>query len=231
MDINFIVTCHNREDYLPYLEEVFKSYKKIIPHHFICYNGDKSYFPCDLRIKNLGFQRGENSLIKLGYEVSKHYNDYPRFVKIGIDTFMLNEDVIISIFKQLEEKQLPYAGQWECRPGITLTSDIFFCDTRFGNVFETLEAKDDKEIMERKMEKAVRKIGKGWLPIERELSTERDTGLGVVKSHDIGYNLEAFKNFKTTIFKIKEEMPFIEKLSFIEKLKKNWYYTKEIWKN
>jgi hypothetical protein len=229
MDINFIVTCHNREDYLPYLEEVFKSYKKIVPHYFICYNGNKSYFPCHLKMDNIDGWQSDSILTKMGYELSLYYNDFPRFVKIGIDTFLLREDKIIEIFKQLEEKELPCASQqWEM-PGITLYSDVFFCDTRFGNIFRELPY-DKNENFERKLDMAVKKIGKGYLPILREFSKERDLNLGWVFSHAIEQNAEAFKNFKLLLFEAQKDME-IKKSDFLEKLKKIYYYTKGIWKN
>jgi hypothetical protein len=229
MDINFIVTCFDHEDYLPYLEEVFKSYKKIIPHYFICYNGKKDYFPCHLRIQNFGLHMGDLMLIKTGYELSKFYNDFPRFVKIGIDTFLLKEDKIIEIFSQMEDGKNFFAGQWDNIPGITIKSDIFFCDTRFGNVFDNLKF-DETQRLEGLLANAVRKEGKGWLPIVRSVTENYDEELGWVFSHNIGYNIESFKKFKILMFEVqKDKKP--PKSVFLEKLKKNWYYTKEIWKN
>jgi hypothetical protein len=52
IDINFIVTDYNREDYWPYLKNILESYKKIKAHYAYCYSGVKQDVICDFRCKN-----------------------------------------------------------------------------------------------------------------------------------------------------------------------------------
>ena len=47
--VNFIVTCHDREAYWPYLRDIILSYKEIASYIAFCYNGKDNGFPCDFK--------------------------------------------------------------------------------------------------------------------------------------------------------------------------------------
>ena len=227
MDINFIITCYNREDYWVYLKEVFASYKKINPTIFLCYNGNKDYFNCDLRIKNLGHQQGEYSLITLGYQLSKNYNENFRFVKLSVDSWLLDEDKIIEIFNRLEETEAPYAGTTWGKSWL-FSTDIFFADIRFGNVFEELKF-DSGAILEKSMWDAVSRINKGFVLLNRVSGIAKHAykleEYGWVYSHDINQNVKEFQKFKEDGLQLEYKTITNTKRSLKERL----LLTKNLW--
>ena len=139
MNVNFIVTVFNREEYLPGLLDVFASYTRISPHVAISYNGDIDSFPYQVRLAtNEGHQLGNMGLTLAGYRYLKA-NGHTRFIKIGIDCWLLDEDKIIDIFASMEDGQCAYAGnQWFPRQH-SWSSDIIFADIRFGDIFENFQ--------------------------------------------------------------------------------------------
>ena len=52
MNINFIVTTYDKEEYLPYLVDIFKNYKKINPTYSVIYTGNKLDFSANIKIEN-----------------------------------------------------------------------------------------------------------------------------------------------------------------------------------
>ena len=54
----------------------------------------------------------------------------------------VNEDKIIDIFTKMEESKAGYAGIWWDVHKDDISTDIFFADTRYGNIFETLIVND-----------------------------------------------------------------------------------------
>jgi hypothetical protein len=137
MKIGFIITVFNREEYLPFLLRIIRGYKKISPEVAVCYNGDKPEFLCDVSIKNNGHQQGDMDLTVAGYNRLVERGVF-RFVKIGVDSWMLDESVIVKIFERMEKSRCGYAGNRWNGGEDSLATDIIFCDARFGNVFEGL---------------------------------------------------------------------------------------------
>jgi len=45
MRVNFIITCHDKEMYYPYLERIITSFKCIQPHVALAYNGSSKLLP------------------------------------------------------------------------------------------------------------------------------------------------------------------------------------------
>ena len=139
MDINFIITAHDKESYLPHLMAMLHGYKKVWPNICLCYNGsipdfEKTEFPRTIRRPNMGLQHGDHDLTMSGYNHFKTLNDGFRFIKIGIDSFLLDEDMITHIFEVMERDQCCYAGnRWYDQDSPSLATDIMFLDTRFGN--------------------------------------------------------------------------------------------------
>ena len=139
MRINFIITANDKEDFLEPLLSVLRGYKKIKVSHCIAYNGKQDDFPRHMWIPNRGHQQGDMDLTKAGYYALKSNNVF-RFIKIGIDSFLLDEDQIIRIFNEMEKSQCGYAGnRWGHEDEQSLSTDIIFSDIMFGNVFDGLD--------------------------------------------------------------------------------------------
>jgi len=224
--INFIITCHNREKYFPYLKDIIYSYQTIEPNITLCYNGETEDLAYDLKIPNYGHQVGEYSLVKLGYVLSNIKQENHYFVKLSVDSWLLNEDVILETFKTMQEAKTPYGGScWSNQ--IQLSTDIFFADTRYGNIFE--ELKFDDCLLEYCMYNAVRRLGKGHLTIKRRNSQSatdsiKCNSLNWVYSHDLDFNLMKMKEY----FKDYPKIKFIEKegknKNLLEKLIQKLYH-------
>lgn len=136
MKINFVITAFDKEIYLPHLLKVIQSYRKIEPEIVIAYNGSQTDFPCTVRRPNMGHQHGDHDLTVTGFNLLKAKNDTFRFIKIGIDTFLLDESKLIKIFNVMEQEQACYAGnRWGFEEENSYSTDVIFMDTRFGDPF------------------------------------------------------------------------------------------------
>ncbi len=124
IDINFIVTDYNREDYWPYLKNILESYKKIKAHYAYCYSGVKQDVICDFRCKNRGHIEGDTDLMIGGYGVLKN-NGVKNWIKLSVDSWLLDEDKVIDIFNKMETNDYVYAGcRWTGNPWFS--TDVFF---------------------------------------------------------------------------------------------------------
>lgn len=148
MKVNFIVTAHARQDYLLPIYKVFQSYRKIQWNLVVV----ASDMPGDARltravqlfVKNLpndvggtGWSTSDHNKTQTGYNHFRNLNrnDF-RFVKLGIDCWLCDEQIIIDIFNDMEYRRAGYAGNKWKEDEPSLSTDIFFADTRFGNVFK-----------------------------------------------------------------------------------------------
>lgn len=159
MDVNFIITVYDKEEYLPYLLEILNSYKKIKPTYTIAYTGNNCDFPCNVKLENRGHSRGDYDCIVHGYLNAK--NKAPqttRFIKIGVDSWLLNEDVILDIFHKMELEQAGYGGIWWDSHQDDISTDIFFVDTRFGNAFDVMIQNDVPDHLTPRLELYMRQI-------------------------------------------------------------------------
>lgn len=139
-EINFIITCFNRESYWPYLKQIISSYKKIKANIILCYDGLDENFKkeANIVIENTGHQHGEASLILNGFQYAEKNFKSNCFVKLSIDSWLLNEDVILNIFDYMERNQICYAGNfWNTT--YQLSVDIFFIDNNNGNFLESFQ--------------------------------------------------------------------------------------------
>jgi len=135
--INFVLRCYDKEEYIPYALAVINSYWEIEPSIVLCYDGVRKDVLCDVKIPSQGKQCGDANMIYLGYLEHKLRNDNPRFLSMCVDSFLMDEDVIIRIFNEMEAGRCGYAGNnWNHEGEPTLATDIIFADLRFGNVFE-----------------------------------------------------------------------------------------------
>jgi len=136
-EVNIIITCFNREAYLPGMIKAINSYSRIKPNYAVAYDGTDFKFPCQVRIDNPGHQRGDMALTIAGYNYLKA-NCVPRWIKVGIDSWLTDDNKLFELFERMEREQAGYAGIHWCGGG-ELSTDIFFVDTRYGDVFEELE--------------------------------------------------------------------------------------------
>lgn len=140
MEINFIITCFDKEEYYHGALQVLKSYKTIIPKIAFVYNGSSLHFPADIKINNKGHQLGDIELTLAGYNYLKNTSQTNRYVKLCIDSWLLNENIIIEIFNGMHKNQSCYAGNyWFENSKNSLSTDIFFVDLNHGNIFEKFE--------------------------------------------------------------------------------------------
>jgi hypothetical protein len=143
-EINFIITCFDKESYWPYLKKIITSYKRIKPNIILCYNGLDENFKkeANVVIENTGHQHGEASLILNGFQYAKKYFTSNCFVKLSIDSWLLNEDVILNIFNFMEQNHTFYAGNF-WNTNYQFSVDIFFIDQNNGNFVENFKNQHD----------------------------------------------------------------------------------------
>jgi hypothetical protein len=135
LDVNVIITCHNREEYVPYLLEILKGYRYIKVNPLVCYNGDKLGFYYDLRLPNYGHSLGDMTLTLMGYRLHKFLHDSTRYLKLCADCWLFEEERILDIFLEMDKIKAVYGGSW-WNDTKHLSSDIFFVNTAHGNIFE-----------------------------------------------------------------------------------------------
>jgi hypothetical protein len=129
----------DKEEFISYQLDLINSYKKITPTIIVGYNGLKQDIYKDFYAPNLGHSAGDMDLTLKGYQQFKKKNSDYRFIKLGVDSWLCDEDKIIDIFNKMEENSCGYAGnKWHDENNPSLASDIIFADIRFGNVFEGL---------------------------------------------------------------------------------------------
>lgn len=156
IEINFIITIYDKEDYWTYLKQILDSYTKIESNYVVCYSGNKENFSSDFRVENkLNGGRGNDHhphstpfvdmdyiLMMGGYEILKK-NNISKWVKLSVDSWMLDEEKIIQIFDFLEKEDCVYGGNvWYSH--INLSTDIFFANTKNKNIFEDLKIHGNK---------------------------------------------------------------------------------------
>jgi hypothetical protein len=212
MHISFIITCYNREEYLPHLIKILQHYKKIKPTWAICYNGDKD-INCDFKCPNRGLHRGDYDLTMGGYQKLK--NTGHRFIKLSCDSWLLDEEVVINIFNIMKERRCCYAGSYWWGKG-RLATDVFFADTKYGNLFNNLRCPpkiNDGEIewqrcaLETTMGKIVKKTGAFYIIPERNYVNATQhrhecNELSWCMHHNLNKNLEYVKRHRQSHYRI-----------------------------
>lgn len=197
--VNFIITCFNRESYWPHLKDLIFSYKTIEPTVCLAYNGEDEAFECDVRLKNKGLQMGEYELIKAGYEhLLEKDVESDLFIKLSIDSWLCDEDVINKILSLMVHYKVPFAGTYWNTPE-QLSTDIFFANIAYGNVFEDLVF--DGPILESCMFNTVARLGGRFYRINEREPVHPNfrhscPSLGWTMEHDLDKNLEFLDKFK-----------------------------------
>jgi len=150
MNVNFIITCYNREAYWPELKKILESYEIIKPHIALCYNGLDENFECDFRCQykpnggrgndrhpsGCDYADADCELTLGGYDFLKS-NGVNLWVKLSIDSWLLDENKLIQILENLETQDCAYGGNvWY--KNINMSTDIFFANTKNKNIFEDI---------------------------------------------------------------------------------------------
>jgi len=208
MDINFIITCYDKEDYWPYMKQILDSYKIVKPHIVLCYNGNRENFVCDYRCNNSWHARGEHDLMKGGYDLLKN-NGINKWVKLSVDSWLLDENVIIDIFNRMVENNYCYAGNYWSNELAFATDIIFAIENNF-NLFEKFfERYLITDGFESAMAETVKDNGKYYLiperqPVNSDINTHRFyvDALSWTMDHNLNVNIQRAKNY---IAKLKEK--------------------------
>jgi hypothetical protein len=151
IEVNFIITVYDKEEYWPYLKDIINKYKNIKSNFVVCYSGIDDNFDYDIKIKNLvNGGRGNNhhvnscsyadmdyDLTIKGYEFLKK-NNVKNWIKLSVDSWLLDEKKLIEILNFMNENSFAYGGNiWYSH--INLSTDIFFANTQKNNIFEDLK--------------------------------------------------------------------------------------------
>ena len=188
LECDVILTCTDREEYIPHALEVLRSYREIRATPILCYNGDGDV-ACDVRLGRKPLHLGDYQMIMAGFQRCQH----SRIIKLSIDTWLLDEAVILRIFAVLDATRRPYAGNFWIENTRGLSTDVIFADLRWGNLFEHWRYDPGREI-ELTLEEAVIEVGRGFLGLfERhpvhEANRHECPALGMVAHHDLALNL------------------------------------------
>ena len=201
VDVNFIITCFNREAYWPHLKALIDSYKEITPHIAFCYNGSDKKFPCNVRYINRGLQIGDGQMICGGFNHLKG-NGVNRWIKLSVDSWLCKEKVIHDLFALMTNCGYHYCGNvWKKNPG-AFSTDVIFADTYFMDTFAKNYAPGKKFILEKYCNDVANWVGKWYIIPERIGHTDDDghrdscPALGWTMSHDLKKNLEFLNNAK-----------------------------------
>lgn len=151
MNVNFIITCYDRESYWPHLKSIIESYKTIKPHIALCYNGLDENFDSDFRCEykpnggrgnkrhpsGVDYADADYELTMGGYNLLKS-NGVNLWVKLSIDSWLLDENKLIQILENIENQDCAYGGNVWYR-NINMSTDIFFANTKNKNIFEDMD--------------------------------------------------------------------------------------------
>lgn len=205
MEINFIVTCYDKEEFWPYLEDILKSYKKIKANYVLVYTGNKTEFNPTVRIPNRGHSRGDYDCMLAGYRYLRERTTCNRWVKIGVDSWLLDEDKLIEKFNLMELNGCGYAGIWWDSHHDDISTDIFLVDTIFGNTFEAIAQHDVPDQLTPRLELYMAQVLQHY-GIKTLLLMERDPcwshfrwncpALGWTMSHKLQENLDFLKLYR-----------------------------------
>jgi len=151
MRVNFIICGHNRQDYLLPYYQVLKSYRKLLWQAvFVCSDMHEDLRltrakqiivePSPVNVGGEAWSFGDYCKMQTGYQYFRNIDrETTRYVKVCLDSFLCDERVIIDIFNDMEYRAAGYAGNKWKEDEPSLSTDIFFADTRFGNVFKDFQ--------------------------------------------------------------------------------------------
>ena len=201
MNVNFIITCCNREAYWPYLRKIILSYKQVVPHIAFCYNGKDKNMQCDFRAKNEGLTKGDTRLLCGGYNILKG-NGVNHWMKLSVDSWLCREQVIVDLFMKMDFCGYHYAGiPWKHRKS-NYSTDIIFADTVFMQVLVALAPRVYKG--EYSLEGAARRVANSlrkvyFIPERLPYKRHHVEALGWTMQHNLKKNVEAARKFGAPI--------------------------------
>jgi hypothetical protein len=163
----------------------------------MCYNGKDRDFQFEFKCENKGKEAGEFDLIRGGFAWLESFG-VDSWVKLSVDSWLLDEDKIVAIIEKMQSKKAHYAGaMWD--NDNELSTDIFFADTVFMKAF--CSGKLDRKIEKYAFEVA-RKCGPMYLIPERGRAAREEPGrwsvpeLGWCMFHDLHKNIDFAKSYK-----------------------------------
>jgi hypothetical protein len=182
MNVNFIITCYDREAYWPHLKKLIESYKTIKANIAFCYNG-MSNMDCNFRCDNPGLSAGDGKMICGGFNALKN-NGVHRWIKLSVDSWLCNEQVILTLLDLMDSKKLHYIGSDWDKTGFS--TDIMFADSIFMNEFVVSFKPDIK--LEKQCKQTAYKLG--FFHIIPNRGRSENLILGWTMQHDLKKNLE-----------------------------------------
>lgn len=253
IEVNFIVTVYNSEDYWIHLKKILDDYTKIKSNYVVCYSGERDNFDCDFRVENKmnggrGLDHHQSACLWAdmdfiltigGYNLLKN-NGVNKWVKLSIDSWLLDEEKIIQIFEFLEKEDCVYGGNvWYTHQCIS--TDIFFVNTKEKNIFEDLSTHGNifldylyyKKIplgFEYLMKNIITPHNYGIIlgrePILSDSTRWFCTELGWCMFHQLEKNLDFLNNFvpNRRVTEMKKVLGSGIEYNFVEFLKVNGYH-------
>lgn len=137
---------------------------------------------CDYRCDNPGLSAGDGKMICGGFNALKN-NGIHRWIKLSVDSWLCNEQVIFTLLDLMDSKKLHYIGSDWDKTGFS--TDIMFADSIFMNEFVN-------NITNIKLEKHCKNIAHklGFYHIIPNRGRSLNTTLGWTMQHDLKKNLE-----------------------------------------
>jgi len=150
MNVNFIISCHNTEHFLPLLQQLLSSFKDIKPNITVAYAGNQD-IPCHVRINPDAVDPKflELALTVEGFRAArKMYPNVKRFIKLKANVWPTNEAALMDLFSKLDENKTPYAGNnWHHNLSGSLSTDFFAMDITYGDFLGNInQAINDTEV-------------------------------------------------------------------------------------
>jgi hypothetical protein len=205
ININFIITCCDREAYWPYLKKIIESYKQIIPHIALCYNGADKNFPCDFKCGNRkgAFSRQTDGELIVGGFLKLKGNNVSRWIKLSVDSWLCREQSIVDLIAKMDTQHSHYAGcKWYGRSN-QYSTDIIFSDTMFMQKFVEFIAThpNRKQDLETCAAYVMNLLGGAYMIPERTCPAHRHVcqTLGWTMQHDLKKNIETARKFGAQI--------------------------------
>ena len=205
IDVNFIITCCDREAYWPFLKKIIESYKQVTPHIAFCYNGKDINFPCDFRCRNRSgyFARQTDGELTAGGFQKLRGNGFDKWVKLSVDSWLCKEQIILDLFAKMDANHYHYVGcKWYGRDN-QYSTDIIFADTLFMQKLTDfiLAHPNRKQDFEHCAAHVAGLTGGAYMIPERTLPPHRCVcpPLGWTMLHDLNKNIETAKKFGAPI--------------------------------
>jgi hypothetical protein len=159
MDVDVIITCHDREGYVPHLMGIIGGWRRVRANVIVVYNGTAG-MACDVKLPPAPKHRGDYEMVTAALRMCKGY----RVLKLSCDTWPLRDDVVVELFTRLESLRLPCTGNYWYPGGVGLATDFVLFDRRQGDVLGAWYYREG-EAVEVGLRRAVERVGRGFYEI------------------------------------------------------------------